>query len=453
MHCCLNPDCQNPQNPDGTKFCQSCGTPLVLLRTHYRPIQLLSNEGGFGRTYLAEDIDKLNERCVIKQLAPKTQGTYALKKATELFEQEARRLQQLGEHPQIPTLYAYFEQDGHLYLVQQFIEGQTLDKLQQGVWSESQVRNLLLELLPVLQFIHERDIIHRDIKPPNIMCRTPPPNQTPLSPQGKGGQSQFVLIDFGASKQLAATLSVRGTQIGTLGYAPFEQMDAGEAYPASDLFSLGVTCFQLLTQANPYNLFLNKGYEWVGTWRQHLRQSVSLELQGVLDKLLRKERLQRYQSAAEVLADLQPKPLPTPPPPPRQPPSRRAPPTVVSQLNKNPWMAAGAILLLGLAGSQIYGLVRYGIFPSNPIVLISSPFFLKNTFTGHTDWVDSVAISPDGKTLVSGSYDKTIKIWNLGTGKLQKTLTGHTDGVFSVAISPRTRSVSEGDWQDISQWQ
>lgn len=309
MHCCLNPDCQNPHNPDGTKFCQNCRTPLVLLRTHYRPIQLLSNEGGFGRTYLAEDIDKLNERCVIKQLAPKTQGTSALRKATELFQQEARRLQQLGEHPQIPTLYAYFEQDGHLYLVQQFIEGETLGKkLQQGVWGESQVRDLLLELLPVLQFIHERDIIHRDIKPPNIMCRTAHPNQTPLSPQGKGGQSQFVLIDFGASKQLAATLSVRGTKIGTLGYAPFEQMYAGEAYPESDLFSLGVTCFHLLTQEEPDSLFLNHGYEWVGNWRQHLRQPISYELQVILDKMLKKDILERYKSTAEVLRYLQQKP-------------------------------------------------------------------------------------------------------------------------------------------------
>ncbi len=359
--------------------------------------------------------------------------------------------------------------------MQQFIEGQTLDKLQQGVWSESQVRDLLLQLLPVLQFIHERDIIHRDIKPPNIMCRTAHPNQTPLYPQGKGGQSQFVLIDFGASKQLAATLSVRGTQIGTLGYAPFEQMDAGEAYPESDLFSLGVTCFQLLTQANPYNLFLNKGYEWVGNWRQHLRQSVSLELQGVLDKLLQKERLQRYQSAAEVLRDLQRKPQLTPPPPPPRQPKRTSPPpppsppkvvsqpTVnlrgaagafplnliglisrVSQLHKNPWMAAGAILLLGLAGSQIYVLVRYGIFPSNPIGLIYSPFFLNKTLTGHTYRVTSVAISPDGKTLVSGSVDKTIKIWNLDTGTLQKTLTGHTEVFMSVAISPDGKTLVSG---------
>lgn len=116
--CCLNPDCLRPENPQGTKFCSSCGTALGLLRNRYRPIRLLSDEGGFGRTYLAQDIDKLDEPCVIKQLAPKIQGTYGLKKAKELFEQEARRLQQLGEHPQIPQLLAYFEEDGHLYLIQ-----------------------------------------------------------------------------------------------------------------------------------------------------------------------------------------------------------------------------------------------------------------------------------------------------------------------------------------------
>ncbi len=132
MHCCLNPSCLNPHNPDGIKFCQSCSNPLVVLRNHYYPRQLLSNEGGFGRTYLAEDVDKLHEKCVIKQLAPQVQGTSALQKAKELFEQEARQLQELGEHPQIPTLYAYFEQDGYLYLVQQYIEGQPLHKCQPG---------------------------------------------------------------------------------------------------------------------------------------------------------------------------------------------------------------------------------------------------------------------------------------------------------------------------------
>ena len=108
MICCLNSACHNPSSADGTKFCISCGVPLVILRTRYRPVKFLGG-GGFGKTYLAEDIDKLNETCVIKQLAPQVQGTAGLQKATQLFKEEARRLQQLGEHPQIPTLLGYFE--------------------------------------------------------------------------------------------------------------------------------------------------------------------------------------------------------------------------------------------------------------------------------------------------------------------------------------------------------
>ena len=114
---CLHPSCEKPLNPYGTNFCQSCGTKLVsVLGNCYRIIQPLGG-GGFGRTYLAEDQDKLKEHCVVKQLAPQVLGTKALRKATELFQEEARRLQQLGEHPQIPTLYAYFGQDNYLYLV------------------------------------------------------------------------------------------------------------------------------------------------------------------------------------------------------------------------------------------------------------------------------------------------------------------------------------------------
>ncbi len=119
MLCCLNPACHNPHAPDGTKYCPNCHVPLVILRNRYRPVKSLGG-GGFGKTYLAEDIDKLDEKCVIKQFAPQVQETAALQKATELFEQEAKRLQQLGEHPQIPTLLAYFQEDSRLYLIQQY---------------------------------------------------------------------------------------------------------------------------------------------------------------------------------------------------------------------------------------------------------------------------------------------------------------------------------------------
>ncbi|MBW4625685.1 MAG: protein kinase [Brasilonema octagenarum HA4186-MV1] len=172
MFCCLNPTCDNPPNPDGTMFCSNCGTGLVVLRNRYRPIKSLGG-GGFGKTYLAEDTDKLNEHCVIKQFAPQVQETGALNKATELFEQQAKRLQQLGKHLKIPALLAYFEQDNRLYLVQEFIDGQNLlvELQQQGIFNEQKVRELLLDLLDILKTVHQYKVIHRDIKPENIIRR------------------------------------------------------------------------------------------------------------------------------------------------------------------------------------------------------------------------------------------------------------------------------------------
>jgi len=294
MICCINPDCPNPQNPDGQTYCISCGLQLVpLLRNRFRTIKLLG-QGGFGRTYLAEDIDRLNQRCVVKQLAPNVQGTWAINKAVELFQQEARQLQQLGQHPQIPSLDAYFEDNKYLYLVQQFVDGDNLLTLfqNQGIWQESQVKQLLLELLPVLKFIHEQKIIHRDIKPENIMRRR--------------SDGILMLIDFGVSKQLSGTVMSRlGTQIGSHGYAPLEQMKGGEAYPASDLFSLGATAFHLMTGVNPDGLWAEHGYSWTGNWQQHLKSPIDKGLALILSKLLAKDIQQRYQSAEEVLIDFQ----------------------------------------------------------------------------------------------------------------------------------------------------
>ncbi|MEG4494529.1 bifunctional serine/threonine-protein kinase/formylglycine-generating enzyme family protein [Microcoleus sp. D3_18_C4] len=254
----------------------------------------LLGQGGFGRTYLAEDIDRLNQRCVVKQLAPNVQGTWAINKAVELFQVEARQLQQLGQHPQIPSLDAYFQQDKYWYLVQQFVDGENLLNLfqNQGRWQESHVKQLLLALLPVLKFIHEQKIIHRDIKPENIMRRH--------------SDGLLMLIDFGVSKQLSGTVMSRlGTKIGSEGYAPIEQMKGGEAYAASDLFSLGATAFHLLTGLYPFDLWVDQGYSWTANWQKHLKSPIEKGLELILSKLLAKDIQQRYQSAEEVLRDFQ----------------------------------------------------------------------------------------------------------------------------------------------------
>ncbi|MHC5855588.1 protein kinase domain-containing protein [Nostoc sp.] len=404
MICCLNPACHNPPNPDGTMFCSNCGVGLVVLKNRYRPIKTLGG-GGFGKTYLAEDIDKLNEHCVIKQFAPQVQGTASLNKATELFEQEAKRLQQLGKHPQIPTLLAYFEQDNRLYLVQEFIDGQNLlDELkQQGIFNEQKIKELLLDLLNILKTVHQQQVIHRDIKPENIIRR---------------GDGKLVLIDFGASKQLTATVMTKpGTAIGSFGYAPLEQMQGGEAYSASDLYSVGVTCFHLLSGIHPWQLWQRQGYGWVASWRQHLQQPVSQELGRMLDKLLQEEHQQRYLSAEEVLQDLNSPPLPPVPP----------------TLKPTP---------------KLSNFPQPGLTPAN-----ISQITLVKTLHGHSSSVNSVAISPDGQTLASsGSYDETIKLWNLATGEEIYTLIGHFSSVNSVAISPDGKTLASSSWNSIKLW-
>ncbi|BAZ86849.1 protein kinase [Dolichospermum compactum NIES-806] len=148
---------------------------------------------------------------------------------------------------------------------------------------------MLQDLLPILKVVHEYGVIHRDIKPENIMRRR--------------SDGKLILIDFGASKQLQGTVKT-GTSIGTFGYAPLEQIEDRKVYPASDLYSLGATCSHLLTGVHPWDLWKKYGYGWVKTWRLHLKQPVSKELDDILDKLLQEEYQQRYQSAQAVLQDL-----------------------------------------------------------------------------------------------------------------------------------------------------
>ena len=171
MTLCLNPDCPKPENPEGTDLCRACGASL-LLRGRYRAIAAIG-QGGFGRTFLAVDAAQpAQPQCVIKQFLPTNQGTRHLTKAAEMFEQEALRLEELGSHPQIPTLMDHFSQEQQQYLVQEFIDGQTIEEIleQRGAFTEAQIRSLLASLLPVLKFIHSRNVIHRDIKPANIIA-------------------------------------------------------------------------------------------------------------------------------------------------------------------------------------------------------------------------------------------------------------------------------------------
>ncbi|ARV58672.1 serine/threonine protein kinase [Nostocales cyanobacterium HT-58-2] len=293
MSYCLNPNCPKPLNTNDGRFCQTCGSKL-LLKERYQAIKPIG-QGGFGRTFLAVDEDKPSKpRCVIKQFYPQAQGTSTVQKAVELFTQEAMRLDELGKHPQIPELLAYFTQDDRQYLVQEFIDGLNLaqELAQKSAFNETQIRQLLNDLLPVLQFCHARQVIHRDIKPENIICRS-----TPQQTHGN-----LVLVDFGAAKEATYTaLNRTGTSIGSPEYVAPEQI-RGRAIFASDIYSLGVTCIHLLTQRSPFDVYDTHNDAWM--WRQYLTSPVSNELSSILDKMLESIPVRRYQTVDEVLKDL-----------------------------------------------------------------------------------------------------------------------------------------------------
>ncbi len=291
MICCLNPDCYQPINSDDREHCEFCNTKLIpfLDQQRYQVIKPLGR-GAFGKTYEAR-VTRIGTSCVVKQLAPRGELN---EKLIELFRREAEMLKRLDGHPQIPTLLDFFNDKDYLYLVQQFIPGQTLQQelKAKGRYSETEVQQFLVNLMQVLVFVHGRGVIHRDLKPANIMRHT---------------DGRLFLIDFGVSKDLGWTLETRvGTRAGTDGYMAYEHITERKTTAANDLYAMGAIAFYLLTGTPPDKLSDQHGYSWTDRWRSFLPLgfTVGETLSGVLDKLLKKDYKERYQSAQDVLQDL-----------------------------------------------------------------------------------------------------------------------------------------------------
>ncbi len=276
-----------------------------LLDGRYRIASKLG-EGGFGHTYLAHDTRIPNEPlCVVKHLKPASSDREYLKVASRLFTSEAQTLAQLGNHDRIPRLLAYFEEASEFYLVEEFVEGRSLElELVRGYrLSDTQVFQILDDLLSVVEYTHSHGVIHRDIKPDNIIRRR--------------SDGKLVLIDFGAIKQVQTQLNQEGqtaatVAIGTLGYMPSEQAQ-GKPRPNSDLYAIGVICIQALTGLPPREL--QEDYQTGELIWQHLVPNKS-GLVDVLAKMTRYHYKDRYESAAEIrklLATLGDRQLPNQP--------------------------------------------------------------------------------------------------------------------------------------------
>ncbi|MEL0590575.1 MAG: serine/threonine-protein kinase [Planktothrix rubescens PR222] len=437
-----------------------------ILKGRYQIVKELGT-GGQGITYLTKDTQLSGKPdCVVKQLRPADPKTLDL--ARRLFEQEINALGRLGDHPQIPRLLDHFEEGDQFYLVQQYIEG---DPLSQYIvpgqpWSENQVNGMLRELLPILDFIHSRGVIHRDIKPNNIIRRS--------------FDQKLVLIDFGSIKQVISTELIITQQnqvkttviVGTEGYMPPQQKQ-GNVSPSSDLYSLGMIGIEAATGISAIDLQMQYSDPQTGEiiWRRFAPQ-ISDHLANILSKMIAYIPGNRYQSAKDILKDLgividNPS-------------QWKCVQTIIGHrtsvndlvLSSNSQQFASAsddntIKLWEVASSKLirtFTIVPGFMKPDSTYykcvkvtpeanILISGSLDNKlrlwhlhqgnliATINAHKDCINSIDLHQDGQTLVSGSRDKTIKVWHLGTRGLLRNLLGHTNSVTAVLITPDGQKV------------
>jgi formylglycine-generating enzyme required for sulfatase activity len=291
--------CSQPLNMTA-QFCSACGrrqpamtgqlTPQTMLDNRYVIDQLLG-QGGMGAVYRAIDLRISGRVCAIKEMSALSVPAHDRPQAIRNFQQEAELLARLS-HPNLPKVHDRFEDaaTNRHYLVMDFVEGYTLEQLlmmQQGrPLPETQVRVWAWQLCDVLTYLHNQNppIIFRDLKPANIM----------LEPDGK-----IKLIDFGIARFFKLKQTKDTQAMGTLGYVPPEQQGRGQTDPRSDIYSLGVTLWRLLTAQepadNPYNL----------PPVQHCNPVVSHELNNVIAQAMQLQPDRRFQTALEFRNALQ----------------------------------------------------------------------------------------------------------------------------------------------------
>ena len=480
---CINPDCSQPDHPSNnnsnTRYCQSCGSEL-LLNGKYRVSRLLSDTTGFGVVY--EAFEGFTAK-ILKVLQEKWNNE---PKAVELFKREYDVLLELSRQnvtgvPRADAYFQYATREGKILhcLVMEKVEGINLEQWLKQYDNLSQKRALkwLRETTLILDKIHQQNWLHRDIKPPNIMLRN---------------SGELVLIDFGTAREETQTYhqKVKGQQvtgITSAGYTPNEQQH-GQAVIQSDFHALGRTFVHLLTGKHPLEIY--DAYNDVLPWREETENIHPLlldfidELMGRLPKnrpantrviLQRLDQIERQLKLPPITPN-----RPSPPAANPQPVVTQKQPPVIPKINPSPpvspvavpkktpaqpvknnklrnrMIALGGVLLLGVGITQGYGYFKSQEVnpqiapinsPTNKLTTrkkISEHSFLDKTLTGHSDSVQSVVYSPDGRYLASGSGDKTIKIWEVATGKQLRTLTGHSDTVSSVVYSPDVRYLASG---------
>ncbi|HAG80859.1 MAG TPA: protein kinase [Cyanobacteria bacterium UBA12227] len=444
MSYCINPKCPEPNDPGNTnnRICRNCGSEL-LLQGRYQVMRLLSDSSGFGMVYEAYEGATPKILKVLKQKHNKNL------RVIELFQQEAVVLSQL-HHPGIP----HVDQDGYFQffprndseplhcIIMEKIDGLNLKQWmkQQGNHpiSEKLALNWLKQLTEILHLVHQKNYFHRDIKPENIMIRS---------------SGQLVLIDFGTARELTYTYlaEVGGagnvTKISSAGYTPPEQ-EKGHAVPQSDFYALGRTFAYLLTAKNVTDTAIYDPLTDQFKWRNY-ELTVSLKLADLIDKLMAPTAAARHKNTQEILDDLATifqESSPSESATYIEDTTKAQSSIIQSPLNlkilsklrvnsRRNWLVIGiAALVLGVGSYRTWQFYRQAT--STSIFIANGNLSLLKTLSGHNSFVNYLEISSDKQTLFSASVDKTIKVWDLSTGKTIRTLEGHTSLVNYLVISP-----------------
>ncbi len=376
-----------------------------LLKQRYRLLNRLG-QGGMGSVYKAEDIDLGNRSVAIKEMSQKGLNQQEASEATDAFKREALLLAGLL-HPNLPRIYDHFTEHGRWYLVMDFIQGQTLeDYLTQksGTLPLKEVLEIGIQLCNVLNYLHTRQpsIIFRDLKPANVM---------------RTSDGQLYLIDFGIARHFKPGQVKDTSAFGSPGYAAPEQYGKAQTAPSADIYSLGVMLHQMITGDDPSL----KPFSFAPLYERGPKR-----LQSLLNRMLTMDASKRANDALSVKQRLQ----------------------EIAQQDFSIYTQS----------PQIVQTVQ--VPPTAPtfqtLQTVSTPPVQHSpigeeliTYTKHSDWIASLAWSPDGKYIASASYDRTVQIWEPPTGKLQTLYMGHNGfwskgRVNAVCWSPDSTCIVSG---------
>ena len=470
MSLCINPRCPQPDHPGngGNHYCQACGSELVL-QGRYRVMRLLSDKSGFGKVYEAF------EPSVPKILKILKDSYSNNEKAVDLFQQEAVVLSQL-HHSGIPSIEpdGYFQykprQTGEVLhcIVMEKIDGPNLREWmrQQGNHpiGEKQARQWLHQLAEILHLVHQHNYFHRDIKPENIMLRS---------------SGQVVLVDFGAAREMTYTylaqLGKTGgiTRISSAGYTPPEQ-EKGQAVPQSDFYALGCTFIYLLTGKQPTDGGMYDSLNNEFHWRQFAPQ-ITPAFADFIDRLIApkaSDRPRDTRALLDSLHQLDQTPVNSTSPTFIQSTAWQqfgAPTTPETTSGTTPGMPTGvsvqvlaqapgySLILPGKKGltrwvwggtiALLLALGGYGIWQvtgRQHSTAVTQAITVDRDLKGHTSFINTQVIAPDGKTLISGSADNTIRIWDMTSGQTLRTLAGHTSFVNALTLTPDGKTLISG---------